>query len=128
MLSTPSCDQREQATQVFEESASHHVIPGANPKLYKAMATMELREMDRHLQRAKQAPMELTVTLMCMANIISMALRLAAKMGAQCQLGVLILHFTKPTLSTIRTWRCSQKRHTEALGVCCDVAVWSTIV
>ena len=28
-------------------------------------------------------------------------------------------------VSTIRCWPCSQKRHTEALGVCCDVALWS---
>ena len=73
------------------------VIPGANPKLHKAMATLELREMDGHLQRAKQAPMELTVILICMANIILIALRLAVKLGAQCQLGVLILHLIKPT-------------------------------
>ena len=73
------------------------VIPGANPKLHKAMATLELREMDGHLQRAKQAPMELTVILMCMANIILIALRLAVKLGAHCQLGVLILHLIKPT-------------------------------
>ena len=73
------------------------VIPGANPKLHKATTTLELRELDIHLQRAKQAPMELTVILMCMANIILIALRLAVKLGAQCQLGVLILHLTKPT-------------------------------
>ena len=72
-------------------------VPGDNPKLHKAMATLELREMDGHLQRARQAPMELTVILMCMANIILIALRLAVKLGAQCQLGVLIVHFTKPT-------------------------------
>ena len=41
--------------------------------------------------------MELTVILMCMANIILIALRLAVKLGAQCQLGVLILHLTKLT-------------------------------
>ena len=41
--------------------------------------------------------MELTVILMCMANIILIALRLAVKLGAQCQLGVLILHLIKPT-------------------------------
>ena len=40
------------------------VVPGDNPRLHKAMATMELREMDSHLQRAKQTPMELTVILM----------------------------------------------------------------
>ena len=73
------------------------VIPGANPRLHRTMATMELREMDNHLQKARQAPMELTVILMCMANIILIALRLAVKLGAQCQLGVLILHLTKPT-------------------------------
>ena len=73
------------------------VIPGANPKLHRTMATLELREMDSHLQRARQAPMELTFILMCMANIILIALRLAVKLGAQCQLGVLILHLTKPT-------------------------------
>ena len=73
------------------------VIPGTNPRLHRTMATMELREMDSHLQRARQAPMELTVILMCMANIILIALRLAVKLGAQCQLGVLILHLTKPT-------------------------------
>ena len=73
------------------------VVPGANPKLHKAMTTMELREMESHLQRAKQTPMELTVILMCMANIILIALRLAVKLGAQCQLGVLILHLTKPS-------------------------------
>ena len=72
------------------------VIPGANPKLHRTMATLELREMDNHLQKARQAPMELTVILMCMANIILIALRLAVKLGAQCQLGVLILHLTKP--------------------------------
>ena len=72
------------------------VVPGANPKLHKAMATMELREMESHLQRAKQTPVELTVILMCMANIILIALRLAVKLGAQCQLGMLILHLTKP--------------------------------
>ena len=66
------------------------MIPGVNPKLHKAMATLELREMDGHLQRAKQAPMELTVILMCIANINLIALRLAVKLGAQCQLGVLI--------------------------------------
>ena len=32
------------------------MIPGINPRLHKAMATLELREMDLHLQRAKQAP------------------------------------------------------------------------
>ena len=58
------------------------VVPGANPRLHKAMATMELREMDSHLQRAKQTPMELTVILMCMANIILIALRLAVKLGS----------------------------------------------
>ena len=73
------------------------VIPGANPKLHRTMTTLELREMDDHLQKARQAPMELTVILMCMANIILIALRLAVKLGAQCQLGVLILHLTKPT-------------------------------
>ena len=31
------------------------VIPGANPKLHRAMATMEIREMDNHLQKARQA-------------------------------------------------------------------------
>ena len=73
------------------------VIPGANPKLHKTTAALELREMDGHLQRAKQSPMELTILLMCMANIILIALRLAVKLGAQCQLGVLILHLIKPT-------------------------------
>ena len=74
-----------------------YIVPGANPKLHKAMTTMELRELESHLQRAKQTPMELTVILMCMANIILIALRLAVKLGAQCQLGVLILHLTKPS-------------------------------
>ena len=73
------------------------IVPGANPRLHKAMATMELRELEGHLQRAKQTPMELTVILMCMANIILIALRLAVELGAQCQLGVLILHLTKPS-------------------------------
>ena len=63
------------------------VIPGANPKLHRTTATLELREMDSHLQRARQTP----------TNIILIALRLAVKLGAQCQLGVLILHLTKPT-------------------------------
>ena len=40
--------------------------------------------------------MELTAFLMCMANIILIALRLSVKLGAQCQLGVLMLHLTKP--------------------------------
>ena len=70
------------------------VVPGANPRLHKAMATLELKELDSHLQRARQGPMELTAILMCMANII--ALRLSVKLGAQCQLGVLMLHLTKP--------------------------------
>ena len=73
------------------------VIPGANPKLHKGMATLELKEMENHLHKARQAPMELTVVLMCMANIILIALRLAVKMGAPCQLGVLVLHLLKPT-------------------------------
>ena len=77
------------------------VVPGPNPRLHKAMAMMELREMEGHLQRARQAPMELTVILMCIANIILIALRLAVKLGAQCQLGVLILHFTKPSQETV---------------------------
>ena len=36
------------------------VVPGTNPKLHKAMATLELKELDSHLQRARQGPMELT--------------------------------------------------------------------
>ena len=72
------------------------VVPGTNPKLHKAMATLELKELDSHLQRARQGPMELTAILMCMANIILIALRLSVKLGAQCQLGVLMLHLTKP--------------------------------
>ena len=73
------------------------VVPGADPKLHKAMATMELREIDSHLQRARQTPMELTVILMCMAKIILIAWRLAVKLEAQCQFGLLILHLTKPS-------------------------------
>ena len=47
-------------------------------------------------RRVKQGPMELTVIMMCMANIILIALRLSVKLGAECQLGVLMLHLTKP--------------------------------
>ena len=72
------------------------VVPSANPKLHKTTATLELKEMDSHLQKARQGPMELTAVLMCMANIILIALRLSVKLGAQCQLGVLMLHLTKP--------------------------------
>ena len=73
------------------------VIPGTNPKLHKTMATLELKEMDSQLQRARQGPMELSVVMMCMANIILIALRLPVKLGAQCQLGVLLLHQAKPS-------------------------------
>ena len=45
------------------------VIPGTNPKLHKTMVTMELRELDGQLQKARQGPMELTVIMMCMVNI-----------------------------------------------------------
>ena len=72
------------------------VIPGTNPKLHKAMATVELKDMDSQLQQARQGPMELLKIMMCMANIISIALRLSVKLGAQCQLGVLLLHEAKP--------------------------------
>ena len=58
---------------------------------------MELKELDGQLQKAKQGPMALTVIMMCMASIISIALRLSVKLGAQCQLGVLMLHLTKPS-------------------------------
>ena len=72
------------------------VVPGTNPKLHKSIATLELREMEGHLQQTRQGPMELTAILVCMANIILIALRLSVKLGAQCQLGVLMLHLTKP--------------------------------
>ena len=55
------------------------VIPGANPKLHKTMVTMELKELDGQLQKARQGPMELTVIMMCMANIILIALRLSVE-------------------------------------------------
>ena len=58
---------------------------------------MELKELDGQLHKARQGPMELTVIMMCMANIILITLRLSVKLGAQCQLGVLMLHLTKPT-------------------------------
>ena len=61
------------------------------------MVTLELKELDGQLQKAKQGPMELTVIMMCMANIILIALRLSVKLGAQCQLGVLMVHLTKPS-------------------------------
>ena len=73
------------------------VIPGTNPKLHKTMVTMELKELDGQLQKVKQGPMELTVIMMCMGSIILIALRLSVKLGAQCQLGVLMLHLTKPS-------------------------------
>ena len=46
------------------------VVPSYQSKLHKAMTTLELNELDIHLQRARQGPMELTAILMCMANII----------------------------------------------------------
>ena len=67
-----------------------------NPKLQKSIATLELKEMQKHLQQTTQEPMELTAILVCMANIILIALRLSVRLGAQCQLGVLMLHLTKP--------------------------------
>ena len=73
------------------------VLPGTNPKLHKTMVTLELKEMDSQLQKARQGPMELTVIMMCMANIILIALRLSVKLGAQCQLVVLMLHLAKPS-------------------------------
>ena len=76
------------------------VVSGTNPKLHKAMATLELKELDSHLQKARQEPMELTSILMCMANIILIALRLSVKLGAQCQLGVLMLHL----LNQFKKW------------------------
>ena len=42
------------------------------------MATLKLKEMDSHHQKVRQGPMELTAVLMCMANIILMALRLSS--------------------------------------------------
>ena len=72
------------------------MVLGTNPKLQKSIATLELREMQRHLHQTTQGPMELTAILVCMANIILIALRLSVKLGAQCQLGVLMLHLTKP--------------------------------
>ena len=73
------------------------VIPGTRPKLHKAMVNMELKELDNQLQKVRQGPMELTVIMMCMASIILTALTLSVKLGAQCQLGVLMLHLTKPS-------------------------------
>ena len=49
------------------------VIPGTNPKLHKTLVTMELKELDGPLQKARQGPMELTVIMMRMANIILIA-------------------------------------------------------
>ena len=72
------------------------VVLGTNPKLHRSVATLELREMQGHLNQITQGPMELTAILICMANIILIALRLSVKLGAQCQLGVLMLHLTKP--------------------------------
>ena len=72
------------------------MVPANNPKLHKAIAVLELKELDNHLQRVKQGPMELTAILMCMAHIILIALRLSIQLGAQCQLGVMMLHLTKP--------------------------------
>ena len=72
------------------------VVPANNPRLHKAIAVVELKELDNQLQRVKQGPMELTAILTCMAHIILIALRLSIKLGAQCQLGVMMLHLTKP--------------------------------
>ena len=72
------------------------MIPGTNPRLHKTMVNMELKELEGQLQKPRQGPMELTVIVMCMANIILIALRLSVKLGAQCQLGVMMLHLTKP--------------------------------
>ena len=72
------------------------MVLGTNPKLHNSIATLELKEMQGHLNQVTRGPMELTAILVCMANIILIALRLSVKLGAQCQLGVLMLHLTKP--------------------------------
>ena len=97
------------------------VIPGTNPKLHKAMVTLELKELDGQLQKARHGPMELTVIMMCIANIILIALRLSVKLGAQCQLGVLMLHLTKPSQET-----GEEPSPNISMGVCRAIAMIPT--
>ena len=92
LLSDHVCTGSRACSVVPRYQLRPNVVPAKNPRLHKATAVVELKELDNQLQRVKQGPIELRLS----QHIILIALRLSIKLAAQCQLGVMMLHLTKP--------------------------------